>query len=50
MADRLTVALACAKCEARNYRTTVKPDQSGQLVLKKFCPSCNEHTVHKETK
>jgi large subunit ribosomal protein L33 len=50
MAERLTIALACTTCEARNYRTTVKPNRSGQLTLKKFCPTCKEHTVHKETK
>jgi large subunit ribosomal protein L33 len=50
MAERLTIALACTECESRNYKTTVKPDRSGQLALKKFCPTCKKHTVHKETK
>jgi len=50
MAERLNIALACTKCESRNYRRTVKPDRMGQLALKKFCPTCNAHTVHKETK
>jgi large subunit ribosomal protein L33 len=44
------MALACQECESRNYRTTRKPTQKGQLELKKFCPTCKRHTVHKETK
>jgi large subunit ribosomal protein L33 len=47
---RTPVSLACTECESRNYRTTRKPDQKGQLVLKKHCPKCKRHTVHKETK
>jgi large subunit ribosomal protein L33 len=50
MAERVTVSLACSVCESRNYRTTRKPDQKGQFSLKKFCPTCKGHTVHKETK
>ncbi|MDP9148530.1 MAG: 50S ribosomal protein L33 [Myxococcota bacterium] len=47
---RTKIALACEQCQSRNYRTTRKSDQRGQLALKKFCPSCKRHTVHKETK
>jgi large subunit ribosomal protein L33 len=47
---RTPVSLACTECESRNYRTTRKPDQKGQIVLKKHCPKCKRHTVHKETK
>jgi large subunit ribosomal protein L33 len=50
MADRVAIALACAECDARNYRTTRKPEHVGQLTLKKFCPTCKRHTIHKETK
>ena len=46
--SRIAVSLACADCRARNYKTTKTP---GQLVeLKKFCKTCNKHTVHNETK
>ncbi|MBV9947533.1 MAG: 50S ribosomal protein L33 [Myxococcales bacterium] len=48
--QRETVSLACTECETRNYRTTRKTGQRGQLVIKKFCPGCRRHTVHKETK
>ena len=50
MGERIEVALACAVCETRNYKTTRKPDQKGSLALKKFCPACKRHTVHKESK
>jgi large subunit ribosomal protein L33 len=62
MGERSRVSLACSECEARNYRTTRKADQKGQgarspqgtgttrLCLKKYCPACKRHTVHKETK
>ena len=50
MSDRIDVSLACTECETRNYRTTRKRDAKGQLSIKKFCPSCNKDTVHKETK
>jgi large subunit ribosomal protein L33 len=47
---RIRVSLACTECESRNYSTTRKPERLGQLSFKKFCPSCNKHTIHKETK
>ena len=50
MGDRIEVSLVCTECEGRNYRTTRRPDQVGQLEKKIFCPSCKRHTVHKETK
>jgi large subunit ribosomal protein L33 len=48
--DRIEIALACSECDTRNYKTTRKPDALGRLEKKKFCPTCNRHTVHKETK
>ncbi len=50
MGDRIDVSLACEVCGSRNYRTTRKPTQQGQLKLKKHCPKCNVHTMHTETK
>ena len=50
MGDRIQVALECSECSSRNYKTTRKPDQKGQMELKKYCPRCNRHTAHKETK
>jgi large subunit ribosomal protein L33 len=49
--ERIPVVLACSVCGARNFRTTRKREATGKaLELKKFCPKCNAHTLHKETK
>ena len=50
MGDRIQVALECSECSTRNYKTTRRPDQPGQIELKKYCPKCKHHTVHRETK
>jgi large subunit ribosomal protein L33 len=50
MSERVNVSLACSECQSRNYKTTRKPGALGQLILKKFCPTCKRHTVHRETK
>jgi large subunit ribosomal protein L33 len=50
MAERIEVTLVCSECESRNYRTTRKKEQAGQIQLKKHCPKCKRHTLHKETK
>jgi large subunit ribosomal protein L33 len=47
---RVAISLVCMECESRNYKTSRKPTQQGQLELKKFCPRCKRHTIHKETK
>jgi len=49
-AGRVAVSLACTECDSRNYRTTRKASHKGQIELKKFCPLCKRHTIHKETK
>jgi len=48
--DRVEVTLACIDCSARNYKTTKKQGDVGQLERKKFCVTCGHHTLHKETK
>ncbi len=49
MADK--VILVCEECLARNYSTPKnKAVLKTRLELKKFCPRCNKHTIHKETK
>jgi len=45
------IGLACEGCKRRNYTTTKnKKRQPDKLGMKKFCPFCRTHTVHKETK
>ncbi|CCV64860.1 50S ribosomal protein L33 [Alteracholeplasma palmae J233] len=48
---REKVILVCENCLSRNY-TTYRNKQlnNKRLELKKYCPKCNEHTLHKETK
>lgn len=48
---RKKVTLCCDECGMRNYTTNSKKDgQAVRLELKKFCSTCNRHTIHKETK
>ena len=51
MKDKNKVILTCSECLSRNY-VTYRNKQTAveRLELKKFCPRCNKHTVHKETK
>ena len=49
MRDKIT--LACSACDHRNYDTTRnKKKQTAKLELKKYCPFCRKHTLHKEAK
>jgi large subunit ribosomal protein L33 len=50
MGERARVVLVCEKCGARNYHTSKARKQQERLSLKKFCPTCNQHTQHKESK
>ncbi|MGF1469541.1 MAG: 50S ribosomal protein L33 [Sandaracinaceae bacterium] len=52
MGQRVRIALVCAECGERNYRTTkaVRADQRERLTLRKFCPHCKRHTDHRESK
>ena len=45
------VSLACSECKRRNYSTTRnKKTTPDRLQLKKYCPFCRTHVLHKETK
>lgn len=49
MADKVT--LTCTECLSRNYSTSKNKKNSTQrLEMKKFCPKCGKHTLHRETK
>lgn len=48
---RVIITLACTQCQERNYTTAKnKRNDPGRLELKKYCPRCRAHTLHKETK
>ncbi|HID31801.1 MAG TPA: 50S ribosomal protein L33 [bacterium (Candidatus Stahlbacteria)] len=48
---RVVITLGCTECKARNYTTTKnRRKHTSRLELKKYCPRCRHHTVHKEVK
>ena len=48
---RTMIILACTECKNRNYTSGKnKKNTPDRLELKKYCPHCKKHTVHKETK
>jgi len=48
---REIIILACEVCKSRNYTSTKnRRNHPGRLELKKFCPRCGKHEVHKQTK
>ena len=50
--DRRT-KMECTVCHTVNYDTEKnkkKLHQAGKLELKKHCPQCKTHTLHKEIK
>jgi large subunit ribosomal protein L33 len=44
------IFLECSECGNRYYRTSKDPKKQAKLELKKFCPVCRAHKVHKEKK
>ena len=48
---RVKVIMACTECKQRNYNTMKdKKNNPDRIELKKYCPFCRKHTLHKETK
>ncbi|PID27813.1 MAG: 50S ribosomal protein L33 [Candidatus Cloacimonadota bacterium] len=48
---REIIIMACLDCKMRNYTTTKnRRNHPQRLELKKYCPKCRKHTVHKQTK
>ncbi|MDH7568477.1 MAG: 50S ribosomal protein L33 [Armatimonadota bacterium] len=48
---RVIINMACNECKSRNYTTTKnKQNDQQRLELKKFCPRCRTHTVHREAR
>ncbi|QNP28931.1 50S ribosomal protein L33 [Cylindrospermopsis curvispora] len=57
---RIIVTLECTECRtnldkrspgvSRYTSTKNRRNTTNRLELKKFCPHCNKHTVHKEIK
>ncbi|HJX69666.1 MAG TPA: 50S ribosomal protein L33 [Dehalococcoidia bacterium] len=48
---RAIIHLACTQCTERTYTTTKnRKNDPERLELRKYCPRCRIHTLHKETK
>ena len=45
------ITLVCEACKRKNYTSSKNRKRTtDKLALKKFCPACRSHTVHKEGK
>jgi large subunit ribosomal protein L33 len=50
-AIRMVMTLACTECKERNYTSEKnRKNDTGRMELKKYCPRCRTHTLHRETK
>ncbi len=48
---RVIINMECPECKRRNYSTQKnKREHKDRLELKKYCPWCRQHTLHKETR
>ncbi|PMQ02532.1 MAG: 50S ribosomal protein L33 [Dictyoglomus sp. NZ13-RE01] len=48
---RVQVTLACSECKNRNYITEKnKKNDPDRLELRKYCPKCRKHTIHREVR
>jgi large subunit ribosomal protein L33 len=48
---RPKITLACQECKNRNYITNKnRRNDPDRLEMKKFCPTCRSHQVHRETR
>ncbi len=50
MATRVPISLVCTECGTRGYKSTRKPEAPGPLEMKKFCVTCQRHTLHREAR
>ena len=49
--NRPKVTLACEECKERNYITTKhRVTQRERIEMRKYCPRCRTHRLHKETR
>lgn len=48
---RIIITLACTVCKERNYTTEKnRYNDPGRLELRKYCPRCRKHTLHREVR
>ncbi len=50
-ADRIVITMECTTCRERNYTSEKnRRNDTARLELRKYCPRCRTHVVHRETK
>ncbi|WP_426460996.1 50S ribosomal protein L33 [Mycoplasma hafezii] len=42
------VSIACEECKKKNYVKNKSAGNAARVQIKKFCPHCKKHTLHKE--
>ena len=48
---RVIVTLECEGCKGRHYVTEKnRRNDSGRLELRKYCPTCRQHRLYRETR
>ncbi len=48
---RVQITFECTECKSRNYRKTKnRRKHPGRVEHRKYCPRCNKHLAHKETR
>jgi len=48
---RVIINLACTECKERTYTSTKnRKNDSQRMELSKYCPRCQHHTAHRETR
>ncbi|MFQ5987883.1 MAG: 50S ribosomal protein L33 [Dehalococcoidia bacterium] len=48
---RIIIHLACTECKERTYTTTKnKKNDPERLELRKYCPRCRTHRLHREVR
>ena len=48
---RVKAILACTECKHRKYHTMKnKKNNPDRIEMNKYCPTCEKHTLHRETK
>jgi len=49
--DRVVVEMACTDCRERNHVTTKnRRNDPDRMELRKFCPRCRGHRLHREVR
>jgi large subunit ribosomal protein L33 len=49
--DRQVIDLACTECRQRTYTTEKnRRNDPDRLELRKYCPRCRVHRVHREAR